>query len=86
MLQDINPKIHSTKEWPSQSPDRNPVEMLCKQLMGGNPQHPRRWFLAKIPPNRHAGLINSYWTCLLTFISAQTKGSHTFATFSSIDK
>ena len=72
-------------EWPSQSPDLNPIEMLWKDLKRS--VHARKptnihelkqfckeeW--AKIPPSRCMGLINNCRKCLVEVIAAQ--GHHT---------
>ncbi|MBN3293577.1 TCB1 transposase, partial [Polypterus senegalus] len=92
MQQDNNPKhtSRSTKEWlkknkvnvfewPSQSPDLNPIGMLWKDLRKTTNISvlklfcPEEW--AKIPPSRCAGMIQSYRKRLVAVIAA--KGGHT---------
>ena len=68
-------------EWPSQSPDLNPIEMLWHDLKRAvHTRHPKNiaelkqfckeeW--SKIPPDRCAGLIRNYRKRLVEVIAAK---------------
>ena len=68
-------------EWPSQSPDLNPIEMLWNDLKRVvHTRHPKNiselkqfckeeW--SKIPPDRCAGLIRNYIKRLVEVIAAK---------------
>ena len=68
-------------EWPSQSPDHNPIEMLWYDLKRANhTRHPKNiaelkqfckedW--SKIPPDRCAGLTRNYRKHLVEVIAAK---------------
>ena len=73
-------KIHLL-EWPSQSPDLNPIEMLWHDLNRAvHTRYPKNiaelkqfckeeW--SKIPPDRGTGLIRNYRKHLVEFIAAK---------------
>ncbi len=80
------------KEWQSQSPDLNPIKILCKdlskQFIGGNPPTSQfKWSCtkewAKTPTCYCAGLISIYKKLYLQLLQqkgTESKDSHTFAT------
>ena len=66
-------------EWPSQSPDLNPIEMLWRDLkkavharkpsnVAELEQFCKEW--VKIPPQRCERLIASYRKCLIAVVAA----------------
>ena len=69
-------------EWPSQSPDLNPIEILWHDLKRAvHTRHPKniaelkqmcREEWSKIPPDRCAGLIRNYRKCLVVIAAKRS--------------
>ena len=72
MLEWLRDKSLNVLEWPSQSPDLNPIEHLCAATLSIQPDRTCREEWEKLPKYRCAKLVMSYPRRLEAVIAAKS--------------